>query len=380
MAHIGRNDPCPCGSGRKYKHCCLKRPGGVPLGWDDAALTGGGPDDGLSRMPEAQGRHRNAATDVLDELRAAMAEREFDGIEELQAFTDAFMDERNRAPLEDFHGLSPEQMHRLLAAPFDAPDLLEAPQVLAVEPNAPILDLFLPLAEALSGDGLKATAKGNLPRAVCRDLAVRYFTEERLYLDTYASVSGHREEDFRDLHYTRRLARKAGLIRLARGRWRLTARGRELLEQHGAAGVYPLLLRAAAAMSPWPRGSEDGLDALIRDAWSFTAWLLTRYGEEPRPSTFYQEAFVRAFPRSIDLLPDVANRERAAERGDAERRDTLAAVVGLLYAWSGLRQFAGFLGLARIETVEHTEDVPPIDRVTMVRATPLLREAVRFRL
>jgi tetratricopeptide (TPR) repeat protein len=22
-AHIGRNDPCPCGSGRKYKHCCL---------------------------------------------------------------------------------------------------------------------------------------------------------------------------------------------------------------------------------------------------------------------------------------------------------------------------------------------------------------------
>jgi uncharacterized protein YecA (UPF0149 family) len=22
---VGRNDPCPCGSGRKYKHCCLGR-------------------------------------------------------------------------------------------------------------------------------------------------------------------------------------------------------------------------------------------------------------------------------------------------------------------------------------------------------------------
>ena len=22
---VGRNDPCPCGSGRKYKHCCLRR-------------------------------------------------------------------------------------------------------------------------------------------------------------------------------------------------------------------------------------------------------------------------------------------------------------------------------------------------------------------
>ena len=23
-AKVGRNDPCPCGSGRKYKHCCGK--------------------------------------------------------------------------------------------------------------------------------------------------------------------------------------------------------------------------------------------------------------------------------------------------------------------------------------------------------------------
>ena len=23
MAKVGRNDPCPCGSGKKYKHCCL---------------------------------------------------------------------------------------------------------------------------------------------------------------------------------------------------------------------------------------------------------------------------------------------------------------------------------------------------------------------
>jgi preprotein translocase subunit SecA len=23
-AKVGRNDPCPCGSGKKYKKCCLK--------------------------------------------------------------------------------------------------------------------------------------------------------------------------------------------------------------------------------------------------------------------------------------------------------------------------------------------------------------------
>lgn len=25
MAKVGRNDPCPCGSGKKYKHCCLRK-------------------------------------------------------------------------------------------------------------------------------------------------------------------------------------------------------------------------------------------------------------------------------------------------------------------------------------------------------------------
>jgi len=22
---VGRNDPCPCGSGKKYKHCCMRK-------------------------------------------------------------------------------------------------------------------------------------------------------------------------------------------------------------------------------------------------------------------------------------------------------------------------------------------------------------------
>jgi hypothetical protein len=29
--HIGRNDPCPCGSGRKYKKCCLGKNAVMPL-------------------------------------------------------------------------------------------------------------------------------------------------------------------------------------------------------------------------------------------------------------------------------------------------------------------------------------------------------------
>ncbi|MCZ6516624.1 MAG: SEC-C metal-binding domain-containing protein [Gammaproteobacteria bacterium] len=27
---VGRNAPCPCGSGRKYKHCCLAKSAEMP--------------------------------------------------------------------------------------------------------------------------------------------------------------------------------------------------------------------------------------------------------------------------------------------------------------------------------------------------------------
>lgn len=29
MTTPGRNDPCPCGSGKKYKSCCMTRPAGT---------------------------------------------------------------------------------------------------------------------------------------------------------------------------------------------------------------------------------------------------------------------------------------------------------------------------------------------------------------
>ena len=32
MTTVGRNEPCPCGSGKKYKHCCAVKAQRTPLG------------------------------------------------------------------------------------------------------------------------------------------------------------------------------------------------------------------------------------------------------------------------------------------------------------------------------------------------------------
>lgn len=28
---VNRNDPCPCGSGKKYKNCCINKPKALPF-------------------------------------------------------------------------------------------------------------------------------------------------------------------------------------------------------------------------------------------------------------------------------------------------------------------------------------------------------------
>ena len=37
----GRNDPCPCGSGRKYKHCCLRANDAADFLWRHARAAEG---------------------------------------------------------------------------------------------------------------------------------------------------------------------------------------------------------------------------------------------------------------------------------------------------------------------------------------------------
>ena len=59
MKRVGRNDACPCGSGRKYKHCCLR------------PVTDGG-------------RERSAAVSIAAEIRTAIAHHQAGRLSEAQ--------------------------------------------------------------------------------------------------------------------------------------------------------------------------------------------------------------------------------------------------------------------------------------------------------
>jgi len=334
MSDIGRNDPCPCGSGKKYQKCCLGR--------QEESADSSGP------------------AGVFAEVRQALAGHQFASLQEANAFLADFSRQQNRTGREDFAGLSPEQMGRLLYHPFDSPEIVTFPEVLAAEPTAPILTLFGLLVEAIGEQGLKPTAKGNLPRAFCREAALVYWGEDRYRERTrYGNIN--KEEDFFELHVARLVAEMAGLIRKYRGKFILGRDCRNLLGKFGMAGIYPRLLHAYAEEFNW--GYRDGYPDLpfIQQAFLFTLYLLHCRGGSWLPHSFYEAAFLRAFPRVLDEVPPEAffGPEKT---------------VRSCYTLRTLENFAGYLGLAEVEPTGRDR----YDRQLRVKKSPLLDAAVAF--
>ena len=108
---VGRNDPCPCGSGKKFKNCCLGR--------EDAVASDRG------------------ATGASAELRKALEDGQFGSLAEMQAFVERLTQQRNQRPLDEFQGLSPEQMHHLLNFPYASPEQKQNDALAALPAAAP---------------------------------------------------------------------------------------------------------------------------------------------------------------------------------------------------------------------------------------------------
>jgi hypothetical protein len=330
----GRNDPCPCGSGKKFKKCCLLKQEAIPFEHEPAGASA--------------------------DLHQAMEGIQFGSLTEVQAFVGQHTQQQNQRPLDEFHGLSPEQMHRLLHFPFASPELVHLPEVLITSPTAPIVTLFGMLLEAIGEKGLKPTAKGNLPQKFCREAALAYWGEE-VYQENTRFGRINREEDFSDLHITRLTAELAGLIRKYKGRFILSRNCRALLTGKGLAALYPRLFTAYAEQFNWSYRDRYPELRFIQTAFLFTLYFLTRYGDTWQPHEFYEGCFLRAFPMLLDELPqhEIFTPEEEVRR---------------CYTWRTLVHFVGFFGLAAVEPVSDER----FSHEYRVKSLPLLHDTVRF--
>ncbi len=296
-----------------------------------------------------------------EELRKALANREFETMEGLQGFLDQYTSERNHRPREDFVGLSSAQMYQMLYFEYESPDLVVLPEVIDIEPEAPILFLFSLLADAIGEKGLKATAKGNLPRNFCRDADLAYWSQQTDMARPH-DFPVRLERDCPALHAMRIVAELAGLVRKYRGRFILSRKCRRMLACGGMHAVYPKLLEAYVCKFNW--AYRDGFPdmPMIQTAWLFVLYLLARFGDTERPNTFYEDAFMRAFPVALEEVPEAPWRD---EEDSLRRCFTIRA----------LERFAGFFGLASV--VPKSES--PLESEFRVSTLPLLSRSVQFK-
>lgn len=370
---VGRNDPCPCGSGRKYKKCCLNasRPApsgsGVPGSAGDAVTNFPGAGSGSRLLPTTDGSvengsHPGVSGRTSDVLKMALENQEFESLEEAQAFVNAFVERGNKARLPEFHGLSPEQMHRLINAPFDSPSLLWFPDDYLVADTVPYVIFFNKLLNAVGGAGLKPTAKGNLPRNLCRSVALAWLGEDG-YAERTRFGGINSETDFHELNGFRHVCEFAGYLRKYRGKFIIGSECQQLLKTGGQSAVYRGLLRNFIEELDWGFSDRypDAL-SLIQHFWAFSIYLLQQYGDEWRPSTFYEDAFLHAFP-------PVADQPMNTFYGDPE------SFVKDAYRLRVIQHWFVWFGLAEVESLDPTNVISTNYRV---RKTALADQVVEF--
>ena len=156
----GRNDPCPCGSGKKYKNCCLGK-------------------NGFSDEPTAMETRGtpNLATEAINDMRRVAGDREFESAEEFQAFLDSYVAIRNSRPIADFAGLSPEDILIMFSDRRKAvARLVEITGPISTEEtrDVPVLRAAITLLHELARGPIRMTASGYL----APEAAGRWFDED----------------------------------------------------------------------------------------------------------------------------------------------------------------------------------------------------------
>lgn len=368
---VGRNDPCPCGSGNKYKKCCLNVSRGPSAG-RVVSSSGHSPCDvfpnSVSDLAESDRvRHGGVLTPGLsdrvnDDLKAALAGQQFESIELAQDFAQQHMVKRNSAGLVEFHGLSPEQMNCLINYPFDSPEIVQFPDNYQVDSTVPYVLFFNQLVAAVGNKNFKPTATGNLPRDFCRLIAFKWLGEEGYAKRTqYGGINS--ETDFSELNGFRHVCEFAGYLRKYRGKYIIGKECHQLLKAGGQSAVYRGLFKAFITELDW--GYSDGYPdrlSLIQRFWAFSLYLLKQYGDEWRPSSFYEDAFLLAFPALAD--PALDTRYQSAEE-----------VVKTAFRRRVLLQWLTWFGLT---TVENLEPDNILSENYRVRKTPLADQVAVF--
>lgn len=330
---IGRNDPCPCGSGKKYKRCCMNRAG-------------------------------KQHADLVDSIEQMLAMNPDLSVDELNVIAEHQSNKINNTPVKDFCGLTPGQVNNWLYAPFAELDgiTVNTPSDLSASPVMRYLELMLETALA-NGGQIKATAKGNLPAALVKEasaflpeFAVAPF-ERAISISEFA---GANEDKFNALHYCRVLAEIAGVFKLKSNKFHVSAWAKRQYQQAGLESFFLIMLETAVYKYNWGYFDLWEDEIPLQQFWLFMIWRLQHHESHQR----LVDEMIQAFP---DLLTALAGEEFFSEK------DKLSLLIESRF----IKRFLQFFGFVMVDPRRVIDDKRVAAQVTCLRS---MHETFNFRI
>ena len=239
-----RNDPCPCGSGKKFKKCCLNKGDlGQVLTKSDAPASG------------------------------------------------------------QYQGLTFEQTRFMVNHPFECEQLVKFNKPPEGVKKSPIMRLLGLLLSACGEGGLKVHKKGQLNKKTVKDIALVYLgLEQYAALNKFGPIKG--EGGFNSLQITRVLAEKSGMLYNQDNRLVVSELGQKMRAEGQQPDTFMMLFELAVEyidwwdLGPWPEFP------MIQKGFLFSLFLLARHGDKFRPESLYRDMFLQAIGPGAENDPD----------------------------------------------------------------------------
>ncbi|MBI9019038.1 MAG: hypothetical protein JEZ07_17440 [Phycisphaerae bacterium] len=178
-----------------------------------------------------------------------MAEREFGSLEDLQEFTNSFMEKQNNIPDPELGGFTPAQAHKLLYTEWDNPECsMKLSHNLSFEEvkGIPLYHNAITLLKTLIDlkESPTVTAKGNLNRKAVKAMLDDFMIDEETFSSIFKYNKVINELDVFDIWRTRQICYYAGLIRKQKNKFIVTRKAQNLLSPENAGKLYPQLFLA----------------------------------------------------------------------------------------------------------------------------------------
>lgn len=348
MSKISRNAPCPCGSGKKYKKCCI-----------DKVLP-------FPTQGDVKDENLNKSEDVFQMLDNEIANNSFDSLEDANKKLSSFFQGYNNQLLQSFLSLAPTQMSKVLNSPFTLDnDVFKLELTSESELNhVPIFNHALYFLKKLQEVGeFKATQKGNLPKAFVIELYEEFFTNEK-----YARRP-NKEDDLPQATRLKHLLDIAGLIKKRNNKFSLTKKGSSILEKNKNTELFEILFINFA--NKWNWAYMDGYAELylIQQSVAFNFLLIHKKCVDWTLDKDLGQFYLEAFPELVREVPH-------------ESYSTPESQIINVFILRFLRRFCLPLGLVEYKEVkEKTEEKYKLfDRYEYYRPTTFFRKNIKFKI